>query len=228
MSYRLNITRIKAVYHALEELASQVVFVGGATVALYAERPYTDARATDDVDILVELVNYRGYAAVEEQLRKKGFENDVDSGVLCRYKIKGITVDVMPTSDAVLGFANQWYPEAFATAQKKMIDELVTVNIFQPVYFLATKMEAFKDRGGNDGRTSTDFEDIVFILNKRNSIWQELEQSNENVKQYLTAAFKKWLNEKYIEEWISCHLDFDEQRRVDFIIHSLQEFVNES
>lgn len=57
MSYRLNITRIKAVFHALEELAPQVVFTGGATVALYAERPYTDARATDDVDILFELMN---------------------------------------------------------------------------------------------------------------------------------------------------------------------------
>lgn len=228
MSYHLNITRIKAVHHALEELAPQVVFVGGATVALYAERPYTDARATDDVDILVELVNYQGYADVEEQLRKKGFENDIESGVICRYKVQGITVDIMPTSDAALGFTNKWYPEAFANAQKKLIDEMVTVNIFQPVYFLATKLEAFKDRGGNDGRTSTDFEDIVFILNKRNSVWQELQLSTEKVKEYLKTSFKEWLNEKYIEEWISCHLDFDEQRRVDFIIHSLEEFVNET
>jgi hypothetical protein len=33
MSHRENITRIKAVYLALEELGPEVVFVGGATVS---------------------------------------------------------------------------------------------------------------------------------------------------------------------------------------------------
>ena len=49
MSHRENITRIKAVYNALEELADQVVFVGGATVSLYGERPAGEVRPTDDV-----------------------------------------------------------------------------------------------------------------------------------------------------------------------------------
>ena len=133
----------------------------------------------------------------------------------------------MPTSDAVLGFTNQWYPEAFTTAQRKIIDEKVTVNIFSPVYFIAAKLEAFKNRGGNDGRFSSDFEDIVFLLNKRNSIWQEFRDASKDVKQYLITTFSELLHEKYIDEWISCHVDFDEQRRVDFIIHSLQEFVSE-
>lgn len=48
---RESITRIKVVYDALEELANEVVFVGGATVALYADRPSGEARPTDDVDI---------------------------------------------------------------------------------------------------------------------------------------------------------------------------------
>ncbi|MBX9782771.1 MAG: hypothetical protein K2X48_05670 [Chitinophagaceae bacterium] len=219
---------MKAVYHALGNLAGEVVFVGGATVALYAERPYSDARPTDDVDIPIELTHYKGYAAIEAQLRKKGFENDTESRVICRYKIQGITVDVMPTSDAVLGFANQWYPDAFTHSQKAVLDEHVTVNIFHPVFFIAAKLEAYKNRGGNDGRTSTDFEDIVFILNKRNSIWQELRNAPVNVKSFLKETFAQWLNEKYIDEWISCHIDFDEQRRVDFILQSLEEFVKEA
>ena len=113
MSHRENITRIKAVYNALEELANGVVFVGGATVSLYTDRPAPEVRPTDDVDILVELTNYSGYAAVEEKLREKGFVNDIESGVICRYTIKGITVDIMPTSGKILGFVNQWYNEAF-------------------------------------------------------------------------------------------------------------------
>ncbi len=35
--------------------------------------------------------------------------------------------------------------------------------------FLATKFEAFKDRGG-DYRTSHDFEDIVYVLDNRTTI----------------------------------------------------------
>ena len=34
MSQKENLLRIKAVYNALEELADDVVFLGGATVAL--------------------------------------------------------------------------------------------------------------------------------------------------------------------------------------------------
>lgn len=35
-----NVARIKAVYHALQELGDQVVFVGGATVSLYKTGPH--------------------------------------------------------------------------------------------------------------------------------------------------------------------------------------------
>lgn len=68
---RESITRIKVVYDALEELANEVVFVGGATVALYADRPSGEARPTDDVDILVELMHYRNYALEDEKLSRK-------------------------------------------------------------------------------------------------------------------------------------------------------------
>lgn len=106
---RESITRIKVVYDALEELANEVAFVGGATVALYADRPSGEARGpTDDVDILVELTHYRDYAAIEERLRSKGFTNDTESGVICRYRVRGIIVDVMPTGENTLGFTNSW------------------------------------------------------------------------------------------------------------------------
>ena len=37
----------------------------------------------------------------------------------------------------------------------------------------------------NDGRTSTDFEDIIFVLNYRNAIRQELMDAPESVKLFL-------------------------------------------
>ncbi len=225
MSDRTNMVRIAAVYNALEELSNNVVFVGGATVSLYKDRPASETRVTDDVDIVVELASYSGFAAIEDQLRKKGFVNDADSHIICRYKINGIIVDVMPTEENILGFNNQWYPEGFRNAIEYTLPGNEKIKIFSSVYFLASKFDAFCDRGNHDGRTSSDFEDIVFLLNNRNNIWNELNVAPEPVKQYLKLEFSQLLRHDYIYEWISAHLDFGEQKRVSFIIAGLTAFI---
>lgn len=228
MSQRENIARIRAVYGALEELAGDVIFVGGATVSLYAQRPVTETRPTDDIDILIELLEYRDYASLEEKLRSKGFVNDVESRVICRYKVYGIVVDVMPISEKILGFSNRWYPEAAANAMQITIDDNLTINLFEAVYLLATKLEAFKNRGENDGRFSTDFEDIVFMLNNRLSIWEEMESTTNGLREYLVAEFSNLLANSYLDEWVSAHLDYAEQNRVRYITESLNEFVEKN
>lgn len=222
-----NIARIKAVYASLEELADEVVFVGGATVALYADRPAGEARPTDDVDILVELLHYRDYAAIEERLRAKGFANDIESGVICRYRIQGIIVDVMPTGENALGFTNHWYGAGYANSIVYDIDEEYRVRIFSPAYFLASKLEAFTNRGGGDGRWSSDFEDVVYVLNNRTAIWNELRRADEGVKHYLKEQFRAWLQNDYIDEWISVHLERSEQKRLRTIVGELTAFVRE-
>jgi hypothetical protein len=52
-----NMARMKAVGLALKDLKQDYVFVGGATVALYATNSdlASEVRATDDVDVIVEL-----------------------------------------------------------------------------------------------------------------------------------------------------------------------------
>ena len=225
MSKRENITRIKVVHDALEELAPEVVFVGGATVSLYTDRPSGEARPTDDVDILVELLHYRDYAAIEDKLRAKGFANDTESNVICRYQVRGITVDVMPTAENALGFTNPWYTQGYQTSMDCTIAPGYTVRIFQPVYFLASKMEAFKNRGGGDGRWSSDFEDIVYILNNRTTIWDELRAANEEASHYLKQEFGRLLANEYIDEWISVHLEHSEQARIRTILGELDAWV---
>lgn len=225
MSHRENILRIKAVHKALGELSNKVIFVGGATVSLYADRPFNEVRPTDDIDIIIELLDYKGYAAIEDQLRAKGFVNDIASGVICRYIVQGIIVDVMPTSKNALGFANKWYPDGAKNAILLKLDENCIINIFSSVYFIAAKLEAFKNRGENDGRFSKDFEDIVYLLNNRNLIWEELEEAPENIRAYLKDEFKALLDILYIDEWVSAHLDYSEQKRVSFIIGGLTAFT---
>ncbi len=207
MNHHNNIIRIKAVNGALGELRDKVVFVGGATISLYPDRQIFEPRPTDDIDVIVEIFNYTGRVKLEEKLRAIGFHNDPESKVVCRYRIDGIIVDIMPTDDDSIGFRNQWYPEGFQNAIEQIIDDQTTVKILSAPYFIATKMEAFKSRGNNDGRTSHDFEDIIYLLENRSTIWQEMKDAPENVKAYLIEEFNKLANNRNIYEWIDSNVE---------------------
>jgi predicted nucleotidyltransferase len=207
MDLHLNILRIKAVATILKELNQKLVFVGGATVALYAPREISfETRPTDDVDIVVELATYMDYSRLDEELRKLGFRNDIESGIICRYKVQGIIVDIMPTNSAVLGFSNCWYSEGFKNAIDIELDKDTTVKIFSPAYFIASKLEAFKDRGGQDYRTSTDFEDIVYVFENCKDLESDIMNATDNLKDYFQIEFSKLLKDSNLEEGIYAHL----------------------
>lgn len=220
-----NISRIVAVYRALEELAKDVIFVGGATVSLYADRQAEEIRPTDDIDILIEVTAYQDYASIEQEIRKKGFVNDVSSPVICRYLLHDIIVDIMPTDKNVLGFANRWYEDGFKYSIEHTIGDGINIRIFSPPYFLASKIEAFDSRGGGDGRSSSDFEDIVYFLNNNHGIWSELTNLEEELKNYMIEKFSAFLNRPHFEEWITSNLEYSEQSRGSFIIGKMKEFV---
>lgn len=226
MSHHINIVRIKAVANALDTLREKVVFVGGATISLYPDKAVLESRPTDDVDVIIEILNYKDRVALEEKLRAIGFSNDVESGVVCRYKIQGIIVDIMPTNDPSIGFGNKWYPEGFTAGVDCFIDERCTVKILSAPYFIATKLEAFKGRGKNDGRTSTDFEDIIFVLETRKKVWEEMNEAEKNLKAYLQSEFKNLLNHPNIDDWIDCHLDRGPNRNAFIVIEELKKFTS--
>lgn len=228
MSHHVNIVRIKGIYNALGDLKDKVAFVGGATVSLYADYPQQiDVRPTNDIDVLVEIGTYGEYAQLLNKLSALNFHPDPASNVICRYKYQGLIVDIMPIDEAILGFSNKWYKEGFAHLQRYSIDSLTEVNIFTPPYFIASKMEAYKGRGGNDGRFSQDFEDIVFILDNRKTVWMELKEADRELTDYLKLEFMSMLANPHLDEWLSVHLEYQTaDKRARWIMNAMQEFVS--
>jgi predicted nucleotidyltransferase len=224
MSHSINVLRIKAVNNALGSLKGKVVFVGGAIISLYPDRQVFEVRATDDVDVIIEILNYSARIELEEKLRTLGFEHDIESSVVCRFKIQGIIVDIMPTDDVSIGFSNMWYPEGFTEAVNYSIDEANSVKILSAPYFLATKLEAFKGRGRKDGRTSHDFEDIIYVLENRSSIWGEMNKLEGEIKDYLKSEFRELLNNRNIQEWVGSHVERASPPRTYYIIEELKKF----
>lgn len=244
MSHHTNIVRIKAVHSALAQLGQDVVFVGGATISLYADRVAPEIRPTEDIDVLIELWAYKDFAAVEEQLRRIGFIHDNQSRVICRYKWRScssqaeyegeeddsdiLTVDIMATGENVLGFGNKWYPEGFERAINYSIDQEHTIKIFTAPYFIAAKLEAFKSPSrdfNNDGFHSTDFEDIVFVLENRLAVWKELREAPDTVKSYLQEEFKKLLENPRMEEWVDAHAGWGSPPANYYILDELEKFA---
>lgn len=226
MSHSVNISRIKEVKSALEPLKDNIVFVGGATVSLYAERMAEEVRPTKDVDILVEIWSRWDFADLEERVRQLGFVNDMNAKFLGRYILGDIIVDLMPTSLEILVFANKWYEEGFKASVDFEIDKTTTIKILSPEYFIATKIEAFKNRGRGDGRLSRDFEDLVFLLDNRDSIWNEIKEADQSLRNYISGEFKAFLNNPNIEEWIYAHTATSSPPPIDYIINNMKEIAS--
>src|SRR5687768_6402870 len=84
------------------ELTEQVVFLGGATVGLWFTDPASrPPRVTYDVDVVAEVTTIQAYADFQEKLRRRGFTEDIFSGLTVRYRHSktGLILDVLPLEE---------------------------------------------------------------------------------------------------------------------------------
>lgn len=201
-----NILNIISVAKALEPLNQDVVFVGGATTLLYADDPELgEARATEDVDCVVELASINGYHLLEEKLRSLGFKNSNDlDAPICRWKLGALVVDVMPTKGSVLGFSNVWYVPGFEKRKKVSISGSDTeIYIFKVEYFLASKIEALLSRGIGDLILSQDLEDILFLASRRSTLLEEVRASETKVFKFIKEKLHTLLLHPQFEQALS-------------------------
>jgi len=222
----VNIEVIKTIAIALGELNEQLAFVGGAVISLYADDPASEEpRPTKDIDIVLEILSYTELVKIQDNLNRKGFNPDQDSKVICRFKYDEILVDVMSTQEIEWAPANLWFKDGFKHIQKYELEKGIIINILPLAYFLASKFEAFKDRG-KDPRTSHDFEDIIYLLDNRINLVDDIIKSPEKVRTYLQNEFKL-LIQPNMEETILCHLDpLIQAQRYQMLMGKLNAVIN--
>ena len=229
MPNQANLAALQAVARALGPLRERVVFVGGATAGLYSTVPQAaESRPTNDIDCIIEVVPRMAYYVLEEELRALGFRNDQTAKVICRWRVAGLVVDVMPINeDNILGFSNPWYPEGFAHAVAYPLPDESTILIMPAVYFIATKLAALRSRGMNDIRTSSDLEDIVYVVDNRVAFATEVAAASAAVRAYVASEFNQLLHHPEIREAIDCHLPYGSGEERQYIIEKrLRAAVN--
>jgi predicted nucleotidyltransferase len=201
-----------------EELRSKMAFVGGATTGLLVTDEFTreQVRATDDVDLIVHAISYVEFVDLQCRLTERGFKypsaNLDDDIPICAMYLKELRVDFMPKDENVLGFSNRWYEDALASATDYELNDAITIRLVAPVYFLATKIEAFKGRGKGDYLVSRDIEDIIILLDGRPELLREVEAAPVDVRDYLAEELGIFLSEERFEDAINSHVRGDSER----------------
>jgi len=215
---------------ALGELNSQVVFVGGAMVSLYIDDPSAeDIRPTKDIDLTFQITTVSQLEELRQTLNGKGFHEHADSDVICRFTFEDLLVDVMSTQTIGWAPGNRWFEGGFNKAIIVRLED-VEVQILPLPYFLASKMDAFFDRGMKDLYASHDFEDIVYIFNYTTTVVEQiLSIDNDAVKNYLINSIRKILENEQIMNAMPGHLYFDGvDERMKIIISKMNAIVNGS
>lgn len=181
-----NLAKIELIAGVLGSLRERLVFVGGCAAGLLLTDPAAaPARVTYDVDLTVQVAALSDYHRLEKEFRGLGFVRDLDMDVICRWRYRDLEVDLMPTDPAILGFANRWYPLVVETAQCVRLPAGFDIRLITAPAFIATKFEAFSDRGKGDLLGSHDLEDILTVLDGRAELPEEIANASDELRAYL-------------------------------------------
>lgn len=212
-SAQRNLESLILIASRLDELCGDMTFVGGSiTGLLITDKAAPDVRFTVDVDCIINVVTKHEYHSLSEKLRNKGFkEMSFGNHPICRWDCDGILIDVMPTDQSVLGFSNRWYKDAQNNAINKNLNDFKTIKVISAPYFLATKLEAFKDRGKQDYLLSHDLEDIIAVIDGRPEIVDDVSNSEHNLKEYLSTEFNILINNPKFMQALPGHLNYSSE-----------------
>ncbi|MDE8558457.1 hypothetical protein [Pantoea vagans] len=213
------------------DLVKQVTFVGGCTTALLLTDEVTaeQVRHTDDVDLIVHVISYAKYNALQEELRRRGFKivaPDIDEDIpICAMRLNELRIDIMPDDESILGFSNRWYKEAMDDSFDYQLNDEITIKLVSPCYFVATKLEAWLGRGNGDALTSRDIEDIINLIDGREELISELGNSSDAVKAFISEQLNQLLNDRNFEYAVSGQSNNSPQRE-KIIFDRVEEIIN--
>lgn len=224
----INLALVAQVAEGLKELREKMVFIGGAVISLYTDDPAADEiRPTTDIDMTINLANYAEWAKMQERLAELSFYPDPEGQSICSYKFEKIAIDIMPADDSSIGVSNKWYKPGFKYLQQIELPKGISINILPAPYFLATKLEAFKDRGGNDFYGSHDFEDIIYLLDNRTTIVEEILAADEDVRQYIKQELIHIKNHPQAGEILAMHIHpLVREDRLPIMLEKMDELTN--
>lgn len=210
-------------------LCDRVVFVGGAVVGLLVTDPGQPAvRPTDDVDVVIPVAALGDDQQVEDLLRARGLTQcPSPPGPICRWYLGDLAIDVMPTLEAVLGFSSKWYPLAANSAQWHTLPSGTRLRVISAPAFIATKLEAFSNRGRGDYLASHDLGDVIAIVDGRQSLAREIADTDAELRRYIGTQLGQLMSRTAFQDALPGHLppDAASQERLPEIVSTITSII---
>ena len=94
-------------------------------------------------------------------------------------------------------------------------------------YFLATKIEAFRGRGKGDFFVSHDSEDMIFVIDGRSTIVDEVRAQTSSIRRYLRTKIQELIAMPTFIDALQGYLlpDATSQARIGTVIRRLGELT---
>lgn len=227
----MSIELLELATECLGPLVGEVVFLGGATLALWITDPGAPpVRPTNDVDVLVEVTTRLAFHTFEDRLRSRCFSEDREDGVICRWRHRdsGLILDAMPDDPRVLGFESRWQGASIPHAVQHTLPSGATLRAVSPPYLLATKIEAFRSRGEDDFVASRDFGDIVTIIDGREELVMEVREADRGLRHYISESLSSLAADQRFREGIAAALRGEvasQARRETIVVPRVLELI---
>jgi hypothetical protein len=221
-----NLEQLVTAAELLRPLLSELVFVGGCvTGLLITDEAAAAPRVTLDVDAIAEITSYAEYANFGDRLRALGFREDLtEDAPLCRWTHRQTILDIMPLDEKILGFSNRWYRAAMTSSISVSLVAGLEIRVVTAPLFIATKLEAFKGRGQGDFLGSHDLEDLVSVVDGRETLIDEVQAERDELRTYLRAEISALLRRSGFLDAIPGYLlpDAASQSRVSIVLSRLR------
>jgi hypothetical protein len=221
-----TIESMRVVARHFNDLELPYAFLGAAVLPLLVDNAEVlEIRPTKDIDLSVEIATLGDHYALEERLRGRGFRNDTREGApFCRWIVEDVTVDVMPTDARAWGMTSEWFDEAVQRAEPKDLGDGVIAPVVSKVYFLATKLTAFRDRGARDPILSKDLEDIVTLFNGCGEPTTLIAGGTDTVRDFITGTLKTHLSDSEFHDAAMGNFRFDlvSRERARIVLERMQ------
>ena len=158
----------------------------------------SSSAATEDVDVVCEMATRVKYHRLGDRLRERGLREAIGEPVICRWRSSEpqLVLDVMPTDPDILGFSNPWYEEAISSAVTVTLESGAEIRAAAPPALVATKLCAWKGRGGGDLLRSLDIHDVVTLLNGRPELVDEIQGAPSALRTYVKGELAELQTER--------------------------------
>jgi hypothetical protein len=103
------------------------------------------------------------------------------------------------------------------------------IRVLTSPLFLATKMEAFLDRGQGDFLASHDLEDIITVVDGRPELTAELAAASPEIREYLRSRFADFIRQDAFITALPGHLpgDVASQARLPSLLATIRRLASD-